>query len=153
VELIFSPIHCTASDVNSAGYTVNATKYEAALFVDESTNMVAEGTYLFTIGIILDTLDISTVINIFGAVSGSGGNIHTAIQVADGVDQLVVSTQAPLAVGVYTFRISLTVVDFTNDPVVSHVIEAEVRVLPPPRKCVCALHCIVSYLTIIILHG
>ena len=123
---------------------MNATKYEAALFVNESTKMVAERTYLFTIGVILDTLDISTVLNIFGAVSGSGGDIHTAIQVADGVDQLVVSTQAPLTEGVYTFRISLTVVDTsTSDPVVSHVTEAEVRVLPPPRKCVCALHCIV----------
>ena len=123
---------------------MNATKYEVALFVDESTNTTAAGTYLFTIGIILDTLDIDTVLNIFGAVSGFGGDIHTAIQVAQGVDYLVVSTQAPLTVGVYTFSISLTVLDiFTNDPVVSHVTEAEIRVLPPPRKCVCALHCIV----------
>ena len=131
----------TASDINSAGYTVNATKYEVALFVDESTKMVAEGTYLFTIGIILDTLDISTVISIFGAVSASGGDIHTAIQVAEGVDQLVVSTQAALTVDVYTFSISLTVLDLlTNDPAVSHVTEAEVRALPPPRKCMQALH-------------
>ena len=120
---------------------MNATKYEVALFVDESTKMVAEGTYLFTIGIILDTLDISTVISIFGAVSASGTDIHTAIRVADGADQLVVSTQAPLTVGVYTFSISLTVLDtFTNDPTVSHVTEAEVRALPPPRKCMHALH-------------
>ena len=123
---------------------MNATKYEAALFVDGSTNMVAEGTYLFTIGIIIDTLDISTVINFFGAVSGSGGEIHTFIEVAEGFDQLVVSTEAPLPVGVYTFSISLTILDFTvPDPVVSHVTEAEVRILPPPRKCVClTLYCV-----------
>ena len=133
---------------------MNATKYEAALFVDESTHMVAEGTYLFTIGIILDTLDISTVISFYGAVSGSGTAILTAIQVAEGVDELVVSTQAPLPVGVYTCSISLIVLDFDNpDAGVSHVTEAEVRVLPPPRKCVCALHCIVYILTSIYVHN
>ena len=125
---------------------MNATKYEAALFVDESTDMVAEGTYLFTVGIIPVTLDISTVIAFIGAVSGSGGDVHTAFQVAGDVDRLVVSTQEPLLVGVYTFRISLAILDFDNpDPVVSHVTEAEVRALPPPRKHMhlCALLCIV----------
>ena len=114
------------------------------MFVDESTNMVAEGTYLFTIGIIPVTLDIST--EFIGAVSGSGGDVHTAFQVAGDVDRLVVSTQEPLLVGVYTFRISLAILDFANpDPVVSHVTEAEVRALPPPRKHMhlCALLCIV----------
>ena len=124
---------------------MNATKYEAALFVDESTDMVAEGTYLFTIGIIPVTLDISTVIEFIGAVSGSGTvQINFVVDGGASVDQLVVSTQAPLPVGVYTFNIFLAILDFYNpDAGVSHVTEAEVRVLPPPRKCLCALHCIV----------
>ena len=131
---------------------MNATKYEAALFVDESTKMVADGTYLFTIGIIPVTLDISTVIEFIGAVSGSG-TVHTNFDVDKGasVDQLVVTALGPLPVGVYTFSISLAILDFDNpDPVVSHVTEAEVRVLPPPRKCMQALHCIVCIATILV---
>ena len=128
---------------------MNATKYEVALFVDESTMMVADGTYLFTIGIIPVTLDIST--EFIGAVSGSGGDVHTAFQVAGDVDRLVVSTQAPLPEGVYIFSISLAILDFDNpDPVVSHVTEAEVRALPPPRKCMQALHCIAYQLRILV---
>ena len=132
----------TASDINSAGYTVNATKYEAALFVDESATMVAEGTYLFTIGIILDTLDISTVIAFIGTVSGTGTvNINFAVDEGTSVDQLVVTTLEPLPVGVYIFSIHLAILDFANpDPVVSHVTEAEVQALPPPRKYMQALH-------------
>ena len=123
---------------------MNATKYEAALFVDESTNMVAEGTYLFTIGIIPITLDISTVLEFIGTVSGTGTvNINFEVARGASVDQLVVTALDPLPVGVYTFSISLTILDFANpDAVVSHVTEAEVRVLPPPRKCMQALHCI-----------
>ena len=134
---------------------MNATKYEAALFVDESTNMVAEGTYLFTIGIIPVTLDISTVIAFIGTVSGSG-MVHTNFAVDRGtsVDQLVVTALDPLPVGVYIFSISLAILDFDNpDPnqvPISHVTEAEVRVLPPPRKCACAVLCV--YLTIMMLH-
>ena len=134
---------------------MNATKYEVALFVDESTNMVAEGTYLFTIGIIPVTLDISTVITFIGAVSGTG-TVQTNFAVDEGasVDQLVVTALDPLHVGVYTFNISLVILDFTFfDPVVSHVTEAEVRVLPPPRKCVYALHCIVYILTCMYVHN
>ena len=134
---------------------MNATKYEVALFVDESTNMVAEGTYLFTIGIIPVTLDISTVITFIGAVSGTG-TVQTNFAVDEGasVDQLVVTALDPLHVGVYTFNISLAILDFIFfDPVVSHVTEAEVRVLPPPRKCVYALHCIVYILTCIYVHN
>ena len=132
----------TASDVNSAGYTVNATKYEAALFVDESTNMVADGTYVFTIGIIPVTLDISTVIEFIGTVSGTGTvNTNFAVNGGASVDQLEVTALDPLPVGVYIFSISLAILDFDNpDPVVSHVTEAEVRALPPPRKCMQVLH-------------
>ena len=127
---------------------MNATKYEAALFVDESTSMVAEGTYLFTIDIIPVTLDISTVIAFIGTVSGTG-TVQTNFAVDEGAsfDQLVVTALDPLPVGVYTFSISLVILDFDNpDPVVSHVTEAVVRVLPPPRKRVCALHHIVYIL-------
>ena len=127
---------------------MNATKYEVALFVDESTHMVTEGTYLFTIGIIPVTLDISTVIEFIGTVSGTGPvNINFDVDEGASVDQLVVTTLDPLPVGVYIFNISLVILDFDNpDLVVSYVTETEVRVLPPPRKRVCALHHIVYIL-------
>ena len=129
---------------------MNATKYEAALFVDESTHMVAEGTYLFTIGVVPVTLDISTVIEFIGAVSGTGTvNTDFAVNKGASADQLEVTALDPLPVGVYTFSISLAILDFDNpDPnqvAISHVTEAEVQVLPPPRKCVCfALYCVHS---------
>ena len=121
---------------------MNATTYEAALFVDESTNMVAEGSYLFTIGIIPVTLDITTVIAFLGAVIGTGMD-NANFQAARGaaVEQVVVSALGPLPVGVYTFNIILAIFDGT-DPVVSHVAEAEVRILPPPGKCMHALPCV-----------
>ena len=118
---------------------MNATTYEAALFVDESTNMVAEGSYLFTIGIIPVTLDITTVIAFLGAVIGTGMD-NANFQAARGaaVEQVVVSTLDPLPVGVYTSNIRLAIFDGT-DPVVSHVAEAEVWILPPPGKGMHAL--------------
>ena len=131
---------------------MNATKYEAAFFVDESTHMVAEGTYLFTIGIIPVTLDIDTEIAFIGTVSGTGTvNTNFAVNGGASVDQLVVTALDPLPVGVYTFSISLSIFTFANpDAGVSHVTEAEVRALPPPRKCMQALHCIVCIPTILV---
>ena len=122
---------------------MNATTYEAALFVNESTNMVAEGSYLFTIGIIPVTLDIGMVLGFVGAVIGTGTE-NVNFQAARGatVEQVVVSALYPLPVGVYTFNIRLAIFDGI-DPVVSHVAEAEVRILPPPGKCMHALPCIV----------
>ena len=127
---------------------MNATKYEAAVFVDESTNMVAEGTYLFTIGIIPVTLDTSTVLEFIGAVIGTGmDNVNFEVPTSTSIDQVVVRTQDPLRVGVYTFSVTLAIL-FDNflDPVVSHVTDAEVRILPPPRKCayVCMLCTVVG---------
>ena len=122
---------------------MNATTYEAALFVNESTNMVAEGSYLFTIGIIPVTLDIGMVLGFVGAVIGTGTE-NVNFQAARGatVEQVVVSALYPLPVGVYTFNIRLAIFDGT-DPVVSHVAAAEVRILPPPGKSMHALPCIV----------
>ena len=142
-SLLLSP-H-VESDINSEGYTVNATKYEAALFVSESTNMVADGTILFTIGIIPVTLDINMVVEFLGAVTGSGtDNINFQAVQGASIDQVVVSAQDPLPAGVYTFSIELTIFSFANPHLIpSHVTEAEVWILPPPRKCMHALHCIV----------
>ena len=127
---------------------MNATTYEAALFVDESTNMVAEGSYLFTIGIIPVTLDITTVLGFLGAVIGTGTeNVNFQAATGAAVEQVVVSALDPLPVGVYTFNIILGILDIDgNDPVVSHVAEAEVWILPPPGKGMHALciHCKVS---------
>ena len=140
--LFFSSLHYIASDVNSEGYTVNATKYEVALFANESTNMVAGGTYLFTIGIIPVTLDLGTVIDFLAAVTGTGTD-SVDFQAARGtsVDQVVVSAVTPLPVGVYTFSVSLAIFDFNHpDPVESQVSEAEVWILPPPRECMDSMH-------------
>ena len=107
--------------------------------------MVADGTILFTIGIIPVTLDINMVLEFIGTVIGSGtDNINfQAIQGAS-IDKVVVIAQDPLPVGVYTFSIELTIFSSANpDLIPSHVTEAEVRILPPPRKCMHALHCIV----------
>ena len=107
--------------------------------------MVADGTILFTIGIIPVTLDINMVFEFLGAVTGSGtDNINFQAVQGASIDQVVVSTQDPLPVGVYTFSIELTILDdFVNPNLPSHVAEAEVRILPPPRKYMHALHCIV----------
>ena len=107
--------------------------------------MVADGTILFTIGIIPVTLDISMVLEFIGAVIGSGtDNINFQAVQGASIDQVVVSAQDPLPVGVYTFSIELIILDFANpDLTASHVAEAEVWILPPPRKCMHALHCIV----------
>ena len=140
--LFLSSLHYIASDVNSEGYTVNATKYEVAVFANESTNMVADGTYLFTIGIIPVTLDLGTVLEFIAAVTGTGtDNVDFQAVSGTSVDQVVVSTTASLPVGVYTFSVTLAIFDFDNpDPVESQVSEAEVRILPPPRECMHALH-------------
>ena len=116
---------------------MNATKYEAVLFVNESTNMVAGGTYLFTIGIIPVTLDLGTVIDFLAAVTGTGTD-NVDFQTARGtsVDQVVVSAATPLPEGVYIFSVTLAILDFGNpEPVESQVSDAEVRILPPPREC------------------
>ena len=136
--LVFYSFHYIASDINSEGYTVNATKYEATLFIDESANAVPEGTYLFTIGIIPVTLDISTVVEFIASVTTQVGPFIIYYQTAQGasVEQIVVSTlDFPLHVGVYSLSISLAIIDFDNpDQGISHVTEAEVWVLPL-RKC------------------
>ena len=139
--LSFSSLHYIASDVNSEGYTVNATKYKVALFANESTHMVASGTYLFTIGIIPVTLDLGTVIDFLAVVTGTGTD-SVDFQAVRGtsVDQVVVSI-VTLPVGVYTFSVSLAILDFNNpDQVESQVSEAEVRILPPPRECIDSMH-------------
>ena len=107
--------------------------------------MVADGTYLFTIGIIPVTLDISMVFEFIGLVVGSGSdNINFQAVPGDTIDQVVVIAQDPLPMGVYTFSIELTIFSSANpDLIASHVTEAEVRILPPPRKYMHALHCIV----------
>ena len=100
---------------------MNATKYETALFANESTNMVASGTYLFTIGIIPVTLDLGTVLEFLAAVTESGtDNVDFQTVRGTSVDQVVVSTVTPLTEGVYTFSIALAILDFTSDPVESH---------------------------------
>ena len=133
---------------------MNATKYEAALFANESTNMVVGGTYLFTIGIIPVTLDLGTVLEFLAAVTGTGtDNVDFQAVRGTSVDQVVVRPVTPLPVGLYTFSVSLAIFDFDDpNPVVSHVSEAEVWILPPPRECIDSMHTLICLHCIMYMH-
>ena len=127
------------SDINSAGYILNATRYEAADFVDEVNNMLGAGSYLFTINImssdgspIDDSVSffVSPDDSNFNDVEGSGNNIR------------VIVTADPIPAGTYTFLIRTQPFTFPITPVSE--VEAEVRVLPRPRKCMINYSCVLK---------
>ena len=118
------------SDINSAGYILNATRYEAAAFVDEVNDMLGAGSYLFTINIMSSdgspidnsvSFFVSTSDTYFNDVEGSSNNIR------------VIVTADPIPAGTYTFFIRIQPFSFPIQPVFE--VEVEVRVLPQPRKC------------------
>ena len=118
------------SDINSAGYILNATRYEAAAFVDEVNDMLGAGSYLFTINIMSgdgSPVDNNVIFVLspsdsnFNDVEGSSSNIR------------VIVTADPITAGTYMFIIRIQPVTFPIPPVSE--VEAEVRVLPRPRKC------------------
>ena len=114
---------------HETGYILNATRYEAAAFVDEETNTLGTGSYLFTINImssdgspIDDSASFFVTIsnNNFRDVAGSSSNI------------LVIVTNDVVPAGTYTF--SIRIMPFVFPTVPEFEVEAEVRILPQPRE-------------------
>ena len=118
---------------------MNATKYEAVISADEHTGMILGGSYLFTIRVITDTLDINQVDVFFTSISQNGVRSIDFGAVPGILPELiVVRTINPLPEGVYRFSISL--MPFSSmgvlNPVGTQVNEAEVRIQPPPSTYV-----------------
>ena len=115
---------------------MNATKYEAVAFVDDSTMNVGGGAYLLTIDVILVTLNITDV-NAFLTNITRDGAMSFDIQGVPGASSnlVILRTVNPLAVGTHLFTIGLKLDSLTLTGTFTELVrEVELWILPPARR-------------------
>lgn len=131
-----SIVCCLGTEIHRDGYTVNATKYEAVAFVDDSTMTVGGGVYLLTIEVIPVTLNITDIVGFITNITKDGTMSPDIQGVSGALNNLVIlRTVNPLPPGNYFFTVGLTLYSLTLTGTFTELVrEVELRILPPARK-------------------
>ena len=128
-------ICCLGSEIHRDGYTVNATKYEAVAFVDDSTMNIPGGSYLLTIEVIPVSLNISQVQEFFVNINGSGTeSVDITKAVGASTSLVILRTVNPLPPGNHLFTVGLKPFSHTLTGTFTELKrEVELWILSPTR--------------------
>lgn len=115
---------------------MNATKYEAVAFVDDSTMKIPGGSYLFTIEVIPVSLDINQVVEFIVNINGSGTeSVDITKGLGASASMVIIRTVNPLPPGNHLFTVEMKPFSQTLTGTFTELKrEVELWILSPTRK-------------------